>query len=82
MIHDPLCKLPNEWETFLDVDGHRTIRRRCYCDLIRKVRVEERQACAEDVANMLRHLPYVPANSPAAIEWAENYIRDIHEQAD
>jgi len=50
--HDPLCKLPNEWETFLDVDGHRTIRRRCYCDLISEVRADERDKAAERVADL------------------------------
>jgi hypothetical protein len=54
----------------------------CICDRLKKLRVEERQACAEDVGNMLRAMPYVPANSPHAIEWAERWIRDIHEEAD
>ena len=50
MNHDPLCKLPNEWETFLDVDGHRTIRRRCYCEMIAKIRADEREKAAQRVA--------------------------------
>jgi hypothetical protein len=49
MIHDPLCKLPNEWETFLDVDGHRTIRRRCYCEMIAKARADEREQAAQRI---------------------------------
>jgi hypothetical protein len=50
--HDPLCKLPNEWETFLDVDGHRTIRRRCYCDLISEVRADEREKAAQRIRSI------------------------------
>ncbi len=74
MRHDPICGGPHVY--FFP-------ERPCpVCAKIKQARLEERQACAEDVANMLRHLPYVPANSPAAIEWAENYIRDIHDQAD
>jgi len=51
MTHDPLCKLPNEWETFLDVDGHRSLRRRCYCDLIAKVRADERERATRGEAS-------------------------------
>ena len=58
MTHDPLCtflalnKFPDEWEEFLDVNGQKSWRRRCYCDLISEVRADEREKAAQRVANL------------------------------
>ena len=56
MTHDPLCtfpahdKFPDEWDEILDVDGQRSWRRRCYCEMIAKARADEREKAAQRVA--------------------------------
>lgn len=46
MTHDPLCpNVPEHW------DGQILWPAKCQCDLISKVRAEERDACIEDVAS-------------------------------
>ena len=38
--HDPMCRAQDEWEVFDDTDGHKSIRKKCQCSLIRAVRAE------------------------------------------
>lgn len=66
---DPLCDMDESW--------HRRSRPCVMCKFLRKVRAEERRIMAEDIANMLRFMPYANVKTPAALEWAHRYVTDI-----
>lgn len=48
MTHDPLCNPQDDYESFVASDGNRSLARRCDCDLISKVRQDERAKYVND----------------------------------
>ena len=72
--HDTLCLArhhPESWAPEM-----------CICEVIRTARKEERQALIEDVHQLFRSMPYSDVKTPAAIQWAEAWLREVHEAAD
>lgn len=68
--HLPECKTLDEWEVFDDTDGHKSIRQKCICDILRACEQRVRERCALEID----HGPQMGNG----LEWLLNPIRKYH----
>jgi hypothetical protein len=88
--HEPLCLLrepcsePKEEHLFFWQRDHICFYcyAQCICERLKKLRAEERQLLCEDLGNLLRLMPSPDPRSQENIIWAEEWIKDLHKEAD